>query len=156
MEPILHVRDLHTSFLTSNDEVQAVRGVSFDVEKGKTLGIVGESGSGKSVTSLSILRLLGTTGKINSGSIRLDGEELTNKSTKEMREIRGKRISMIFQDPMTSLNPLLPVGEQVGEMLWEHERSMGKKERQEKGVENGYFIDTSVVWWNWIVFVRNE
>ncbi len=135
MEPILQVRDLHTSFLTSNGEVQAVRGVSFDVEKGKTLGIVGESGSGKSVTSLSILRLLGTTGKINSGSIRLDGEELTNKSTKEMREIRGKRISMIFQDPMTSLNPLLPVGEQVGEMLWEHERSMGKKERQEKVIE---------------------
>ncbi len=135
MEPILQVRDLHTSFLTSNGEVQAVRGVSFDVEKGKTLGIVGESGSGKSVTSLSILKLLGTTGKINSGSIKLDGEELTTKSTKEMREIRGKRIAMIFQDPMTSLNPLLPVGEQVGEMLWEHNRSMGKKERQEKVIE---------------------
>ena len=77
METILRVRDLHTSFLTSNGEVKAVRGISFDVEKGKTLGIVGESGSGKSVTSLSILKLLGTTGKITSGSIKLDGEELT-------------------------------------------------------------------------------
>ena len=78
MEPILQVRDLHTSFLTSNGEVQAVRGVSFDVEKGKTLGIVGESGSGKSVTSLSILKLLGSTGKIRAGSIKLAG---ASKST---------------------------------------------------------------------------
>ena len=95
METILQVRDLHTSFLTSNGEVQAVRGVSFDVEKGKTLGIVGESGSGKSVTSLSILKLLGTTGRINSGSIKLDGEELTSKNKKEMRTIRGGRIAVI-------------------------------------------------------------
>ena len=85
MEPILQVRDLHTSFLTSSGEVQAVRGISFDVEKGKTLGIVGESGSGKSVTSLSILQLLGSTGKIRKGSIRLDGEELTTKDKKAWR-----------------------------------------------------------------------
>ena len=135
METILQVRDLHTSFLTSNGEVQAVRGVSFDVEKGKTLGIVGESGSGKSVTSLSILKLLGTTGRINSGSIKLDGEELTAKNKKEMRTIRGGRIAMIFQDPMTSLNPLLPLGDQVGEMLWEHKKEMSKAERDEKVVE---------------------
>ena len=135
METILQVRDLHTSFLTSNGEVQAVRGVSFDVEKGKTLGIVGESGSGKSVTSLSILKLLGTTGRINSGSIKLDGEELTAKNKKEMRTIRGGRIAMIFQDPMTSLNPLLPLGDQVGEMLREHKKEMSKAERDEKVVE---------------------
>ncbi len=135
METILEVRDLHTSFLTSNGEVKAVRGVSFDVEKGKTLGIVGESGSGKSVTSLSILKLLGTTGKITSGSIRLDGEELTTMSRKEMRAVRGARISMIFQDPMTSLNPLMPMGEQVDEMIWEHNRNMPKQERQQKVLE---------------------
>jgi len=135
METILEVRDLHTSFLTSNGLVQAVRGVSFDVEKGKTLGIVGESGSGKSVTSLSILKLLGTTGKITGGSIKLDGEELTAMSTKEMRAVRGARISMIFQDPMTSLNPLITMGEQVDEMIWEHNRGMSKQERQEKVLE---------------------
>ncbi len=135
METLLQVRDLHTSFLTSNGEVQAVRGVSFDVEKGKTLGIVGESGSGKSVTSLSILKLLGSTGRITGGSILLDGEELTTKSKKGMREVRGGRIAMIFQDPMTSLNPLLPLGDQVGEMIWAHNRSMSKKERQEKVIE---------------------
>ena len=135
MEPILQVRDLRTSFFTSGGEVQAVRGVSFDVEKGKTLGIVGESGSGKSVTSLSILKLLGSTGRISSGSIKLDGEELTTKSKKEMRAVRGGRVAMIFQDPMTSLNPLLPMGDQVGEMIWAHDKSLDKKERMEKVVE---------------------
>ncbi|MBR0408278.1 MAG: ABC transporter ATP-binding protein [Clostridia bacterium] len=135
MEPILQVRDLRTSFFTSGGEVQAVRGVSFDVEKGKTLGIVGESGSGKSVTSLSILKLLGATGRISSGSIKLDGEELTTKSKKEMRAVRGGRVAMIFQDPMTSLNPLLPMGDQVGEMIWAHDKSLDKKERMEKVVE---------------------
>ncbi|MBQ6342734.1 MAG: ABC transporter ATP-binding protein [Anaerolineaceae bacterium] len=135
MEPILQVRDLHTSFLTSNGEVQAVRGVSFDVEKGKTLGIVGESGSGKSVTSLSILQLLGSTGKINAGSIKLDGEELTAMNKKEMRKIRGERIAMIFQDPMTSLNPLIQLGDQVGEMLWEHKKDLSKEDRDAKVVE---------------------
>ena len=121
--------------MTSNGEVHAVRGVSFDVQKGMTLGIVGESGSGKSVTSLSILKLLGSTGKITGGSIKLDGEELTTMGTKEMRAIRGARISMIFQDPMTSLNPLMPMGEQVGEMLWEHDRKMSKQEREQKVLE---------------------
>ena len=135
MEPILQVRDLRTSFFTSGGEVQAVRGVSFDVEKGKTLGIVGESGSGMSVTSLSILKLLGATGRISSGSIKLDGEELTTKSKKEMRAVRGGRVAMIFQDPMTSLNPLLPMGDQVGEMIWAHDKRLDKKERMEKVVE---------------------
>ena len=135
MEPILHVQDLHTSFLTSNGEVQAVRGVSFQVGKGETIGIVGESGSGKSVTSLSILQLLGSTGRIKSGSITLNGEELTKKSSREMQKIRGGQISMIFQDPMTSLNPLLTVGDQVGEMLWAHDKSLSKKQRDEKVLE---------------------
>jgi oligopeptide transport system ATP-binding protein len=130
MEPILEIRDLNTSFLTSSGEVQAVRGVSFKVEKGQTIGIVGESGSGKSVTSLSILKLLGSTGRIKSGSIRLHGEELIGKTRKEMRQIRGRRIAMIFQDPMTSLNPLIPVGEQVGEMIWAHDKSISKEERR--------------------------
>ena len=135
MESVLQVRDLRTSFLTSNGEVQAVRGVSFDVQKGRTLGIVGESGSGKSVTSLSILKLLGSTGRIVSGSIKLDGEELIGKTRKEMRQIRGGRIAMIFQDPMTSLNPLIPMGDQVGEMLWAHDRHMSRAERQQKVLE---------------------
>ena len=135
VEAILQVRDLHTSFLTSNGEVHAVRGVSFDVEKGKSLGIVGESGSGKSVTSLSILKLLGSTGRITSGSIKLDGEELTGKSRRAMRDIRGGRIAMIFQDAMTSLNPLIPMGDQVGEMLWAHRRDMPRAERERKVLE---------------------
>ena len=135
MEPILDVRDLHTSFLTSNGEVKAVRGVSFQVGKGETIGIVGESGSGKSVTSLSILKLLGSTGRIKSGSICLNGEELTKKSSREMQKIRGEKVSMIFQDPMTSLNPLLTVGDQVGEMLWAHNKKLSKKERDEKVLE---------------------
>ena len=135
MQPILSVQDLHTSFLTSSGVVQAVRGVSFDVQRGRTLGIVGESGSGKSVTSLSILQLLGVTGHITGGSIRLDGEELVGKSRHAMRDVRGRRIAMVFQDPMTSLNPLLPLGDQVGEMIWAHDKKMPKKERNEKVLE---------------------
>ena len=135
METILNVQDLRTSFLTSNGEVQAVRGVSFQVGKGEIIGIVGESGSGKSVTSLSILQLLGSTGRIKDGSITLCGEELTKKSSREMQKIRGGQISMIFQYPMTSLNPLLTVGDQVGEMLWAHDKKLTKKQREEKVLE---------------------
>ena len=105
MEPVLKIENLKTSFMTSNGEVQAVRGVSFSVEKGEILGIVGESGSGKSVTSMSILQLLADTARIKDGRILFDGEDLTKVSKKKMREIRGEKISMIFQDPMSSLNP---------------------------------------------------
>ena len=120
MEPILKIENLKTSFMTSGGEVQAVRGVSFSVGKGEILGIVGESGSGKSVTSMSILRLLADTARIKDGSILFEGEDLTKLSKKQIRKIRGEKIAMIFQDPMSSLNPLIPVGKQVSEMIREH------------------------------------
>ena len=134
MDAILQVENLTTSFLTSNGEVQAVRGVSFSVGKGEILGIVGESGSGKSVTSMSILRLLADTARIKDGSILFEGEDLTKVSKKKLREIRGNKISMIFQDPM-SLNPLIPVGKQVSEMIKIHHPKMGKEERKAQVME---------------------
>ena len=118
---LLEVRDLRTYFRTDDGVVKAVDGVSFDVEKGKTLGIVGESGSGKSVTSLSILRLLGSAGRIEAGSIRFDGKEITTLSEREMRALRGNQVSMIFQDPMSSLNPFLTVERQITEVLQLHQ-----------------------------------
>ena len=135
MEHILEVKDLQTSFPTSSGEVKAVRGVSFFVNKGESVGIVGESGSGKSVTSLSVMQLLVGTGKIIGGSVKLNGRELVGLSPKEMRSVRGKEVAMIFQDPMTSLNPLIPVGEQVGEMLWSHDKSLSKAQREERVID---------------------
>ncbi len=135
MEPIITVENLKTSFMTSNGEVQAVRGVSFHVEKGEIVGIVGESGSGKSVTSMSILRLLADTAKIVDGQVLFAGEDLTKVSQKTMREIRGKKIAMIFQDPMSSLNPLIPVGEQVAEMMRVHNPSWKKDILKSKVLE---------------------
>jgi oligopeptide transport system ATP-binding protein len=135
MEPVLKVDNLKTSFMTSSGEVQAVRGVSFSVEKGEILGIVGESGSGKSVTSMSILRLLADTARIKEGSAIFEGEDLLNVSKKRMRQIRGEKISMIFQDPMTSLNPLIPVGRQVGEMITEHHHDMPKDQVKKEVLE---------------------
>ena len=135
MEHILEVKDLQTAFLTSSGEVKAVRGVSFFVNKGESVGIVGESGSGKSVTSLSVMQLLVGTGKIIGGSVKLNGRELVGLSPKEMRSIRGKEVAIIFQDPMTSLNPLIPVGEQVGEMLWSHDKSLSKAQREERVID---------------------
>ena len=128
MDEILTVDNLKTSFMTSNGEVQAVRGVSFSVKKGEILGIVGESGSGKSVTSMSILRLLADTARIKEGKIVFDGTDLLGLSKKELRQIRGEKISMIFQDPMSSLNPLIPVGRQVAEMIREHHPGRSKEE----------------------------
>lgn len=132
METVLQIENLKTSFMTSNGEVQAVRGVSFSVNKGEIVGIVGESGSGKSVTSMSILRLLPGTARIKSGRILFDGKNLTEISKKELRSIRGNKISMIFQDPMSSLNPLIPVGKQVEEMIRIHHPEKNKDQiRQE-------------------------
>jgi peptide/nickel transport system ATP-binding protein len=118
---ILEVHDLHTQFRTLDGIVRAVDGVSFHVARGETLGIVGESGCGKSVTAMSILRLIPPeTGRIASGSIKFEGEELTTLSEEEMKRLRGHRISMIFQEPMTSLNPVLTVGTQIAENVVRH------------------------------------
>ena len=118
---ILEVRDLHTQFSTLDGVVRAVDGVSFALDRGETLGIVGESGCGKSVTAMSILRLIPPeTGRIASGSIKFEGEELTSLSEEAMKRLRGHRISMIFQEPMTSLNPVLTVGTQIAENVTRH------------------------------------
>ena len=114
---ILSVKDLHTSFFTSMGEVKAVDGVSFSVNKGETLGIVGESGSGKSASMLSILGLQGKSGRVKSGQVLFNGQDI---NTLNLQDIRGKNIAMIFQDPMTSLNPVLSVGYQLKESLRRH------------------------------------
>ena len=135
MSPILEVRDLRTHFFTVDGVTRAVDGVSFDVFPGETLGIVGESGCGKSVTALSILRLIPPeTGRIASGSIRFEGEELTTLSEAEMKRLRGHRISMIFQEPMTSLNPVLTVGTQIAENVVRH-RGVSKRAARKRACE---------------------
>jgi oligopeptide transport system ATP-binding protein len=120
--PILQVKNLRTDFFTDDGVVHAVRDVSFDLQPGETLGIVGESGCGKSVTALSILGLLQRPGKITGGEILFQGQDLTKLSTEEMREIRGRDISMIFQDPLSSLNPVLKVGFQLEEAMLAHHK----------------------------------
>ena len=135
MDEILKVEGLKTSFMTSSGEVQAVRGVSFGVRKGEILGIVGESGSGKSVTSMTILRLLADTARIKEGAIRFEGQDLTKVSEKEMRAIRGQKIAMIFQDPMSSLNPLVPVGKQVAEIMKIHHPEMKPEQLKQRTLE---------------------
>ena len=135
MDEILKVEVLKTSFMTSSGEVQAVRGVSFGVRKGEILGIVGESGSGKSVTSMTILRLLADTARIKEGAIRFEGKDLTKVSEKEMRAIRGQKIAMIFQDPMSSLNPLVPVGKQVAEIMKIHHPEMKPEQLKQRTLE---------------------
>lgn len=133
-KPILEVRDLRTSFFTKGFEIKAVDGVNFSVPKGKTLGIVGESGSGKSITSLSILRLIQSPGRIVGGEVFFKGENLVEKSEAAMRKIRGNEISMIFQEPMTSLNPVYTIGQQIGEAFKIHEGA-GKKEAINRSIE---------------------
>lgn len=118
---VLRVRELRTHFFTGEGVVKAVDGVDFDIHRGETLGIVGESGSGKSVTGLSLMRLVTSPpGRIVSGSIELGGRDLLQTSNSEMRRIRGKRVSMIFQDPLASLNPVLRIGYQIAEAFRHH------------------------------------
>jgi oligopeptide/dipeptide ABC transporter ATP-binding protein len=119
--PLLEVRDLRTHFVTRRGAVHAVDGVTFSVDRGRTLGIVGESGSGKSVTALSIMRLLPSPpARILGGSVLFDGRDLTKLSERRLEDLRGREISMVFQDPMTSLNPTLKIGTQITEVLRRH------------------------------------
>ena len=128
---ILEVKDLHTSFFTDAGEVKAVNGISFNLEPGKTLGIVGESGSGKSVTAYSIMQILAETGKITGGEVRFHGEDITKWNSKQMQKFRGEKCSIIFQDPMTSLNPVFTVGSQPESRMkqYPHELSGGMRQR---------------------------
>lgn len=132
---LLEVKDLRVSFKTEDGIVRAVNGLSYAIEKGSTLGIVGESGSGKSVSALTIMRLIPSPpGRIDAGEITFRGENLLKKSESEMRRIRGKDIAIIFQDPMTSLNPVLTVGEQIAEAVQLHLK-YSKKEAYDKAIE---------------------
>ena len=132
--PLLQVKDLHTSFKIDSGEVHAVNGISFNLEKGKVLGIVGESGSGKSVTAYSILRILVEPGKITGGQILFNGEDIVKFDKAKMRAFRGNRISIIFQDPMTSLNPVYTVGNQLMEAILLH-TPRNREEARARAVE---------------------
>ncbi|CAN7398540.1 ABC transporter ATP-binding protein [Rossellomorea sp. LjRoot5] len=135
MSKVLSVQDLHVSFTTYGGEVKAVRGVSFDLHKGETLAIVGESGCGKSVTSQSIMRLIpNPPGKVTGGRILFKGRDLLKVTEPQMRKVRGADISMIFQDPMTALNPTLTIGEQIMEGILQH-NDVSKKEAKQKAID---------------------
>ncbi len=131
---LLEVKDLRTSFFTPAGEVRAVNGISFTLDRGKVLGIVGESGSGKSVTAYSIMQILANTGKIVGGSIKLDGQELVGAGEKVMKTVRGNKVSIIFQDPMTSLNPTYTIGHQLMEAIMLH-TPRNKKQAWDRAVE---------------------
>lgn len=134
-ENIIEIKNLKTEFYTKNGVVTAVDGVDFKIKKGETLGVVGESGCGKSVTSMSILRLIPRNrGKIVEGEIILDGEDILKKSQKEMRNIRGNKIAMIFQDSLTALNPVLTIGNQLIETITAHKK-VSKREARKKSIE---------------------
>jgi peptide/nickel transport system ATP-binding protein len=138
--PLLEVDDLKTHFFTRDGIVRAVDGVSFSIRPGETLALVGESGCGKSVTSLSIMRLIASPGRIVSGAVRFQGRDLAGLSEPEMRKVRGNEISMIFQEPMTSLNPVLTIGRQVAETLVLH-RGMGRAEATERAIEMLHLVN---------------
>ena len=134
MSRLLEVKNLKTSFRTHIGDVQAVRGVSLYLDKGEALGIVGESGCGKSVTMMSLMRLLADNAIIESDNIMFDGQDITNPTEKEMQKIRGNEMAMIFQDPMTSLNPLFTVGQQLTEHLIKH-KNVSKKEANDLAIK---------------------
>ena len=133
--PLLEVSDLHTAFSTDDGVVRAVEGVSFTVDRGQVLGIVGESGCGKSVTMLSIMRLLSSRQSNTTGRVMFDGTDLLATSSREMQRIRGKEIAMIFQDPMTSLNPVYRIGWQLAEAARLHNPGMSKAQANDRGAE---------------------
>lgn len=130
----MEVKDLHTSFVTDSGEVKAVNGVSFNLREGEVLGIVGESGSGKSVTAYSIMQILAENGRITSGQVLYRGEDITKYTKKQMASFRGKKCSMIFQDPMTSLNPVFTVGNQLMEAILLH-TDKNRAQARERAVE---------------------
>ena len=134
MTEILKVKDLRISFFTHVGEVKAIRGINFSVEKGQIVGIVGESGSGKSVTSLSVMGLLQQPGRVTGGEILFKGENLLKKSKRDMVNLRGNEISMIFQDPMTSMNPVYTVGRQIEEAISNHMK-LSREELRAKTIE---------------------
>lgn len=135
MDNLIEIVDLKTSFFTSDGELRAVDGVTFEIEKGKTMGLVGESGCGKSVTALSTMQLIPkAAGRVVGGEIRFRGNNLLGFDERRMREIRGNEISMIFQEPMTSLNPVFSVGAQIEEVIVLHQR-LGKKDARDKAIE---------------------
>ena len=133
-EPLLAVDDLRVQFWTGGGTVYAVNGISFEVPAGETLGIVGESGCGKSVTALALLGLLPRAGRVKSGTARLEGRDLLQLKDRELRRLRGRQIAMIFQDPMTSLNPVLTIGRQIREALQAH-FEMNRKEAEARAAE---------------------
>lgn len=134
MEKLLEVKNLCVNFGTYGGEVKAVRGVTFDLHKGETLAIVGESGSGKSVACKTIMRILSSNGYIKDGQILFDGKDLTKISEKDMEKVRGKDIAMIFQDPMTSLNPTMTIGKQIMEPIIKHQ-GFSKEDTRKRAIE---------------------
>ena len=132
-QPLLAISDLHVSFFTEHGEVRAVRGIDLEIQPGQTLALVGESGCGKSATALSIMRLIESPGRIVNGSLMYNGRDLAQLSEAELRSIRGKSIGMIFQEPMTSLNPVFTIGHQIGEVFRLHQGLSVREANQEAG-----------------------
>ena len=134
-ENLLEVKDLHVSFFTPAGEVKAVNGISYNLKYDEVMGIVGESGSGKSVEAYSVIGLLQSPGKVVGGSITFEGEDMLAKSSKEMIDIRGNKIAMIFQNPMTCLNPVYTIGNQLVEALHAHDKSVSKEDAEKRAME---------------------
>jgi len=133
-EPLLEIKDLQVNFYSNDQDINVINGINLYINKGESLGIVGESGSGKSVTSLSIMGLLPQNGRVNKGSIRFKDKDIVKLSKAQLRDIRGKEISMIFQEPMTSLNPVYTIGSQIIEMIKTH-RKISKREARKRAID---------------------